>query len=144
MSACYTKRNSDVKPLVAFPVTTRWPSRDILVGMKKMKMGQHYIRQWRVKRGVSLRKLASMIESKPDGEPLVTYASLSRIETGEQPFSEPVLNAISVALNVPRTMLLDMDPKKEGHVVELLNQMDSATREQWVRMMELAVKSSAA
>lgn len=105
--------------------------------MSQNKQGQHFIRQWREKRGLSLRKLAERLEAGPGGEPLVSYASLSRIETGEQPFSEPILNALAEALDVPRVMLLEMDPRKEGHIIDLLNRMPAQTRDQAIRMLEL-------
>lgn len=136
--------NSPVKHLVASGATTIPRNRDSIAGMTKTLQGQHYIRQWREKRGISLRKLAERLETEPGGDPLVSYASLSRIETGEQPFSEPILNAIAAALDVTRSMLLEMDPEKEGHVVDLLNKMDRATRDQAVRMLELMAQTAAA
>jgi transcriptional regulator with XRE-family HTH domain len=144
MAACYMDRNSGVKPVVALSATTNlWNCASIAV-MAKSKQGQHFIRAWRQKRNVSLRKLASSLPTGSDGEPLVSYASLSRIENGEQPFSEPILNAISDALDVPRAMLLELDPNSEGHVVDLLNKMDRKTRDQAIRMLEAFAKSTAA
>jgi transcriptional regulator with XRE-family HTH domain len=144
MGSCYMERNSKVKSLVALDATNESWNRAIIPLMPKAKQGQHFIRQWRKKRGVSLRKLAARLEMEPGGEPLVSYSSLSRIESGEQPFSEPILNAIADALNVTRVMLLEMDPEKEGHVVDLLNKMDRPTRDQAIRMLELMLQASAA
>lgn len=144
MLNCYMERNKIVKAFVAPGATTAPMNRGTLWLMSKSSQGQHYIRQWRKKRNLSLRALASRLEYEPGGEPLVTYASLSRIENGEQPFSEPVLNAIADALQVTRSMLLEMNPEKEGHVVDLLNKMDGPTRDQAIRMLELMVRSSAA
>jgi transcriptional regulator with XRE-family HTH domain len=144
MLACYMERNSLVKPLVASDATTAVLNRGKIGFMGNNKQGQHFIRQWRKKRGVSLRKLAARLEVEPGGEPLVSYASLSRIESGDQPFSEPILNAIAAALDVPRVMLLEMDPEKEGHIIDLLNKMDGRTRAQAIRMLELMAQSSAA
>lgn len=140
----YMECNSLVKSPVARDATIRVRNRASISRMEKRQQGQHYIRQWREKRGVSLRKLAARLEVDPGGEPLVSYAQLSRIETGEQPYSEPVLNAIAYALDVTPIMLLEMDPSKEGHVVDLLNTMDSATRAQAIKMLELMAKASAA
>lgn len=144
MAACYMGCNSDVKALVTPTATTAVLDCVSMTIMAKNKQGQHFIRGWREKRGISLRKLAAKLETGPDGEPLVSYASLSRIENGEQPFSEPILNAIAEALDVPRAMLLEMDPKKEGHIVDLLNKMDRQTRDQAIKMIELLAQSSAA
>jgi transcriptional regulator with XRE-family HTH domain len=144
MAACYMDRNSEVKGLVTSSVTTDLLNHASIAIMAKSKQGQHFIRAWRQKRNISLRKLAGLLPTGSDGEPLVGYASLSRIESGEQPFSEPILNAISDALDVPRAMLLELDPNKEGHVVDLLNQMDRKTRDQAIRMLEAFAKSTAA
>lgn len=144
MTLCYMERNSSVKGFVAHDATTGIIGYGILDPMAKNKQGQHYIRQWREKRQVSLRKLAARMETEPGGEPIVSYAQLSRIETGEQPFSEPILNAIADALGVTRAMLLEMDPNKQGHVLDLLNQLKPATQDQAIRMLEAFVKASAA
>lgn len=138
------ERNTFVKRFVASRATTPRKNRENIALMPKNVQGQHFIRPWRKKRNVSLRKLAAQLATGPDGEPLVSYAQLSRIETGDQPFSEPILNAISDALGVPRIMLLEMDPHKEGHVIDLLNKMDGPTRDQAVRMLELLAQASAA
>lgn len=137
-------RNTAVKRFVTGGATTAVRNRAKTADMKKTKQGQHFIRQWREKRGISLRALAGRLEAEPGGEPLISYAQLSRIETGDQPFSEPVLNALASALDVTRTMLLEIDPQKEGHVVDLLNKMDSSTREQAIKMLELMARASAA
>ena len=144
MVSCYMDCNESVKRVLALHATNAQANHARLEGMAKTKQGQHFIRGWREKRGVSLRKLAGRLPTGPDGEPLVSYASLSRIETGEQPFSEPVLNAISEALDVPRAMLLEMDPAKEGHILDILNKMDRRTRDQAIRMLELLAQAPAA
>lgn len=144
MTACYMERNSFVKGFVAPSATKGYVNRANIPAMAKTVQGQHFIKPWREKRGISLRKLAERLETEPGGEPLVSYASLSRIENGEQPFSEPILNAIADALDVPRVMLLEMDPQKEGHIVDLLNKMDRPTRDQAIRMLEILAQSSAA
>jgi transcriptional regulator with XRE-family HTH domain len=141
---CYTECNDAVKSFVAPYATTTELNHASIVPMAKRLQGQHYIRQWREKRGISLRKLAARLEVELDGEELLSYASLSRIENGKQPFSEPVLNAIADALDVTRSMLLEKDPKKEGHALDLLNKMTPANREQAIRMLELFAQSAAA
>ncbi len=144
MAACYMDCNYSVNPTVTVPVTTALLNRGNIEWMTKTKQGQHFIQGWRSKRGISLRKLASMLPTGSDGKEMLTYASLSRIERGEQAFTEPVLNAIAEALNVPRAMLLETDPKKEGHILDLINQMDQRTRDQAIRMIELLAQSTAA
>lgn len=136
--------NSPVNRIVTSGATTAHRNHASIGGMKKNEQGQHFIKQWRKKRGISLRKLAARLETEAGGDPLISYASLNRIEKGEQPFSEPILNAIAEALAVTRSMLLEMDPQKEGHVVDLLNKMDRPTRDQAIRMLELMAQAAAA
>lgn len=89
----------------------------------------HYIREWRTKRQLSLRRLAARMEREP-GEPLISHASLGRIETGDQPYSQEVLEALAEALNVSRSALLEMDPTKEGEVIDLVRRLDDRKRAQ--------------
>lgn len=82
---------------------------DSLPDMARGTYGKHFIRQWREFRGLSLRQLESRLESEPGGEPLVTYASLGRIERFLQPYSQPILEALAVALNTTPSALLEIE-----------------------------------
>lgn len=83
------------------------------------KYAKTYIREWRQYRGLSLRRLADRLELNGPDETL-SHASIGRIETGHQPYSQPILEAIASALNVEVHHLLSVDPTKEGAVVDLL------------------------
>lgn len=85
----------------------------------------HYIRSWRKHRGLTLKQLAERLESEP-GEELISYASLSRIERGSQPYSQPILEAIATALDVLPAELLQVDPSQEGDVVDVVHMMQRA------------------
>ena len=102
--------------------------------MEKPLYKKTYIRQWRKHRGLSLRKLAARIESSP-GEELISFASLGRIERGQQPYSQPIIEGIAQALNVTVPMLLESDPEKEGEVIDLLRNLDPSKREDAVKML---------
>ena len=104
-----------------------------------------YIREWREKRGLSLRRLAERLESSPGGDLLLSHASISRIETGQQPYSQPILEAISAALGVPTWMLLEVDPNKDGDVIDLtvrLNKAPPQLREQVLNVLDAMLKSA--
>ena len=90
----------------------------------------HYIREWRKKRDFSLRRLADRLEKEPGGDQLISYASLGRIETFKQPYSQEILEALAVALNVSKAALLEMDPTKDGEVVDLVRRLDERRRVQ--------------
>jgi transcriptional regulator with XRE-family HTH domain len=99
---------------------------------------RHYIKQWRDKAGLSLARLAARMESTP-GEEMISAMSLSRIERGLQPYSEPILAALSVALDVPEWALISVNPEKEGEVVDLMRlirQKTPAEREQAIRLIK--------
>jgi transcriptional regulator with XRE-family HTH domain len=91
-----------------------------------------YIRQWREARGLSLRALAGRLEQEP-GEELISHASLQRIETGSQPYSQPILEAIANALSVTPTQLLEHDPTKQGEVVDMFAGLDNDQRDDFAR-----------
>jgi transcriptional regulator with XRE-family HTH domain len=54
-----------------------------------------FIRQWREHRHMTLETLAARVGEKIGG---MTHASLSRIERGLQPYSQPILEAIAEEL----------------------------------------------
>lgn len=99
-------------------------------GMAKQSRRKNYIREWRTKRNLSLRKLADRLETEPGGKLVISHASISRIEQGKQPWSEDILVALSEALQVPIGMLIDMNPEKEGEVVDLVRRLDEQKRAQ--------------
>ena len=72
------------------------------------------------------------MEKEPGGELIVSHASISRIEKGEQPYSQEILEALAVALQVSKAALLEINPEKEGEVVDLVRLLDETKRAQAV------------
>lgn len=100
--------------------------------MKKPKYRRTFIKQWREFRGLSLRGLADRLEHEPGGRTL-SHASIDRIEKREQPYSQPIIEAIASALRVEVYDLLEVDPTKEGDVVDfnrVLKTLDDSRRAQ--------------
>jgi hypothetical protein len=65
--------------------------------LKKAPPKRNFIRQWRKKKdNMSLEKLAERMEHAHGIS--ITHASLSRIERGIQPYSQPILEAIAAEL----------------------------------------------
>lgn len=87
--------------------------------MAKRELGNHYLRQWREYRGLSLRKLADRMEVEP-GVPLTSHANIGRIENFQQPYSQEIMEAAAEALDCTVIDLLTADPTKDGDVVDLL------------------------
>ena len=97
--------------------------------MAKKPAHVHYIREWRQHRKISLRRLAARLEMEPGGDELVSYATLSRIENYKQPYSQPIINALADALDVEPWMLLKVNPKKDGQVIDMLFHLDAKKRD---------------
>jgi transcriptional regulator with XRE-family HTH domain len=70
--------------------------------MAKRPPSPTFIRQWREHRGLSLERLAGRLST--------TKASLSRIERGLQPYSQPILEALAEALTCAPADLLMRNP----------------------------------
>ena len=104
-----------------------------------------YIKEWREKRGLSLRRLAERLEQTPGGDLLISHASIGRIEKGKQPYSQPILEAIAAALGVPAWMLLEVNPEKDGDVIDItlrLNKAPTELRDQAISILNALLQSS--
>lgn len=97
----------------------RWSEMGYFLGMSSPAREKTFIRAWREYRGYSLRKFADMLESAP-GVPLMSFANIGRIETGEQPYTQDFLEAAARVFGVEPAQLLTVDPTKEGEVIDLL------------------------
>lgn len=106
-----------------------------------------YIKEWREKRGLSLRRLAERLEESPGGELMLSHTSIGRIEKGQQPYSQPILEALSAALGVPPWMLLEVNPEKDGDVIDItlrLNKAPPELRDQAISVINALLKSASA
>lgn len=91
--------------------------------------GRTYIKEWREKRGLSLRRLADRLEQSPGGDLLISHTSIGRIEKGQQPYSQPILEAIAEALGVSASMLLEVNPNVDGDVIDITLRLKKAPPE---------------
>ena len=104
-----------------------------------------YIKEWRAKRGLSLRRLADRLELTPGGDLMISHTSIGRIEKGQQPYSQPILEAIAEALGVSVWMLLEVNPEKDGDVIDVslrLNKAPPELRKQVLGVIEALLKTS--
>jgi transcriptional regulator with XRE-family HTH domain len=65
-------------------------------------MAAHFIKAWRKYRGLTLKELAARVGERTSG--LFTHASLSRIERGTLPYSQPVLEGVGTVHRIKREM----------------------------------------
>lgn len=100
-------------------------------------MRNHFIKQWRKYRGLTQQQLADRMEEAP-GIPLLTNVSLSRIERGQQPYSEPVLHALAQALSCEPADLIAVNPLIESDVVDFLAYIRTLDPQTRARVMAVA------
>ena len=102
-----------------------------------------YIKEWRDKRGLSLRRLADRLEQTPGGDLMLSHTSIGRIEKGQQPYTQSSLEAIATALGVTASMLLEVNPEKDGDVIDItlrLNKASPELRKQAIDILEALLK----
>ena len=101
----------------------------------KQQQGQYrktYIRQWREKQDMTLETLAERVGAKIGG---MTHASLSRIERGLQPYSQPILEAIADELTGGDVAsLLMRDPSDPHGIWSIWDQLRPVERSQVVEI----------
>lgn len=142
MSQTVTPDVTVAQQLFATPGVTKKPKRSgILGGMGARTFQKTYIKEWRQRRGLSLRALANRMETEPGGELLISHVSLGRIENGEQPYSQPILEALAVALDCTKSELLEVNPQKDGEIVDLLRHLNDRQREEALRYLRFLAAS---
>ena len=90
---------------------------------------RHHIRDWRKFRGLTQEQLAGRLG--------VVTSSVSQLETGKQGYSQPMLEAIADALGCEPADLLNVDPFKEGEVVDLMRLLNqTGNRDMAIRVLK--------
>lgn len=92
-----------------------------------------FIRQWREARGLTLEQLAERIGT--------THASLSRIERGKQPYTQPMLESIADALAVDVASLLMRDPSEEEGIWSVWDQAKPGEKRMIVDLARTVIKT---
>lgn len=101
---------------------------------KRAQYRRTFIRQWRDHRGLTLEQLAERVGS--------THVSLSRIERGLQPYSQPLLEAIAEALQTDVASLLMRDPSGPEDIWSVWDQAKPAERKTIVDIAKTLIKSA--
>lgn len=87
-----------------------------------------YIRAWREKKGFTLDQMVGRLA---EIEVAMTGASLSRIERGKQPYSQDVIEAIAVALDVTVSQLVEHDPTKPpAQIIDFVRRLSEKEAQQ--------------
>lgn len=88
----------------------------------KPQRRRHFIKEWREYRGLSQEQLAERIDR--------TRGLVGQLETYRTNYTAETLEALAHALQCEPWDLLNVDPSKEGQVVDLMGLLRQATPEQ--------------
>lgn len=92
-----------------------------------------FIRQWREHQGLTLEMLAERIGT--------AHASLSRVERGLQPYSQPLLEALAEALRVEPADLLMRNPEDPEGIWSVWDHAKPAERRMIVDLAKTVTKT---
>lgn len=93
-----------------------------------------YIRSWRKHRDLTLAQLADRLATELEVE--ISEGQLSRIERGETPYSQDILEAIAAALRCEPADLLVRDPAAPDAIWSLWETLKPAERTQAVEILK--------
>lgn len=92
-----------------------------------------FIRSWRKHRGRTLGEVADLVN--------VSHATISRIETGSQPYSQPILEGIADALDTDPASLLTRDPSDYEAIWSIWDKAQPFERELIVNVATAILKT---
>lgn len=96
----------------------------------KRPLQRTFIRAWRDHRQLSLERLSARLEDLAPGLEGTTAASLSRIERAIQPYNQPLLEALAIALDCAVADLISRPPgTRKGELLRAVEALP-AEREQ--------------
>jgi transcriptional regulator with XRE-family HTH domain len=101
---------------------------------KPAQFRRTFIRHWREHRGLTLEQLAERVGT--------THASLSRIERGKQPYTQPLLEAVAEALQTDVASLLMRDPTGPEDIWSVWDQAKAGERRVIVDIAKTIIKSA--
>lgn len=102
----------------------------------KTKRRPHFIREWREHRGLTQERLADRLGT--------SKASLSRIETGKQPYTQDVLEAVAGALGCQAADLLMRNPLDPEAPWTIWEQLKPVQRQQAIRVLKALAEEEVA
>lgn len=100
---------------------------------KKRHRRRTFIKQWREHRGLSQAQLADRLDT--------SESSISRIESGTQPYTQDVLEAIAEALQTDVASLLMRDPSTPEAMWSIWDQAQPGQRKMIEDLARTVVKT---
>lgn len=98
---------------------------------KRGERHRHFIKEWRTHRGLTQEQLADRLE--------VSKATLSRLESGKQPYTQDMLEAVADALSCEPADLIMRDPSSPDAIWSIWEQASPAQRNQIVSVVKALV-----
>ncbi|HTM76766.1 MAG TPA: helix-turn-helix transcriptional regulator [Devosia sp.] len=95
---------------------------------------RHFIREWRAYRGLTQELLADRLG--------ISKASLSRIETGRQPYTQDMLEALAEALMCDPADLIMRDPTTQDAMWSLWESASPAEKAQITSVVRALVSTT--
>ena len=109
------------------------------IGSNSFRKRRSFFKEWRIFRNLTQDEVIARLEflgvkfSKP---------SISRIENGHQPYSEPILLALSEVYDCEPSDLIGRDPTWGQSLDAALNALPTADRARVISMVEAFLKAS--
>lgn len=91
-----------------------------------------YIREWRKKHHLTLDQVADRLAVFDDPHLPKTGASLSRVETGKQPYNQRLIEALAEVFACEPHELLGKNPLIENTVIDMVAKLDAKRQSQLV------------
>lgn len=102
-------------------------------------MGQdshRYLRAWRLHRHLTQDQVVDRLAIHEDTKLPRSKAQLSKVENGNSPYSQRLLEALADIYQCETWELLGRDPHKQGQVIDLLAVLDEQERERTLAFIE--------
>lgn len=101
-----------------------------------------YLKEWRKFRGYTQTQVLDRLAVFEDERIPRTAASLSRIENGEQIYTQRILEALAAVYAVDEPgWLLDRNPNAEGKVLDLVSRLNERQQVQAIAILETFLKA---
>ena len=94
---------------------------------KKKKFRSTFIRDWRKHRQLTLERVAERIG--------MTTSNLSKIERGEQPYTQPILEALADALTASPSDLIMRPPHAKNDLLTLVEALEAEQQKQAIAVI---------
>ncbi len=101
-----------------------------------------YLREWRTHRQLTQKQVVDRLSALNDDKLPATEASLSRLESGKQPYSQRVLEALADIYACDPPDLIGRNPEKAGDVIDMWQRMNEMQRAQATAVIQALARDA--